>query len=148
MRFRGRSGAGSGDAPDDPAAEVSPVGRPRRTRGARVLLGLAVIATVMVVGLGVLPTRTWFGQRQEIEQAEAQLHVLRTSNARLSAKIDHLSDKSSIERQAREQFGFVDVGEESYTIPPASTPTVNLPPVWPFDLLQDPVARAAARQGR
>ena len=57
MRFRGRSGAGSGDAPDDPAAEVSPVGRPRRTRGARVLLGLAVIATVMVVGLGVLPTR-------------------------------------------------------------------------------------------
>ena len=73
--------------------------------------------------------------------------ALDASNGRLAEKIDHLSDKSSIERQAREQFGFVDVGEESYTVPPGSSPTVNLPPVWPFDLLQDPVARAAARLG-
>jgi cell division protein FtsB len=110
-----------------------------------VLLGVVLIATVLVASV-VLPTTTWFGQQRALNQASAQLRHLESSNTKLANKIARLSDNSSIERQAREQFGFVYPGEESYIVPGAPPPVVNLPPVWPFNLLQDPIARAAARQ--
>jgi cell division protein FtsB len=110
-----------------------------------VLIGVVVVAGVLVASV-ILPTTTWFGQQRALNQASAQLRQLKASNARLAKKIDGLSDNSSIERQAREQFGFVDPGEESYIVPGAAAPVVNLPQVWPFNLLQDPIARAAARQ--
>ena len=115
----------------------------RRTR--LVVIGLLVTAAVLVASV-VLPTTTWFGQQRALNQASAQLRELRSSNTRLAKKIDGLSDNSSIERQAREEFGFVYPGEESYIVPGSPAPVVNLPQVWPFNLLQDPIARAAARQ--
>jgi cell division protein FtsB len=115
----------------------------RRTR--LLLIGLVVVLGVLVASV-VLPTTTWFGQRRALDQASAQLRQLESSNSRLAAKIDKQSDNSSVERQAREQFGFVMPGEESYIVPGSPPPVVNLPQVWPFNLLQDPIARAAARQ--
>lgn len=115
------------------------------TRRARKTL-LGVVAVVAVaVGVIYLPARTWFDQRAEASADEAQLRRLNRTNDELAKKIDRLSDSSSIEQQAREQFGFRLPGEESYTVAPPAPMVVNLPPVWPFNLLQDPVARAAAR---
>jgi hypothetical protein len=76
----------------------------------------------------------------------AQLRQLEASNRALAHKIDRLSSDDAIERQAREQFGLVYPGEEPYTVLASPAPSVNLPRTWPFDILQDPLARAAARQ--
>lgn len=115
-------------------------------RARRILFG---VVAVVVVALGVvyLPTRTWFDQQREMAADRQRLERLESTNERLAKKIDRLSDSSSIERQAREQFGFRAPGEESYSVPEGGPMVVNLPPVWPFDLLQEPVARAAARGG-
>ncbi len=115
----------------------------RRVRLA--LIGLVVVGSIVVASL-ILPTSTWFGQRAALNQASAQLRQLDSSNAKLARKINEMSGNSSIERQAREQLGFVYPGEESYIVPDSPPPVVNLPPVWPFNLLQDPISRAAARQ--
>jgi cell division protein FtsB len=115
------------------------------TRRGRLVLAAVAALALVVVGVVYLPTRTWFGQQDELDRTPAQLARVRAGNDRLAHKIDRLSDASSIEEQARQQYGLVLPGEESYTVPPASKPVVNLPPVWPFDRLQDSIARAAAR---
>lgn len=115
----------------------------RRARS--ILIGFAVLALV-AMGVIYLPARTWLDQQREAAADQARLKRLNEVNDELARKIDRLSDSSSIEQQAREQFGFRMPGEESYTVPPPKQTVVNLPPVWPFDLLQEPVARAAARQ--
>ncbi len=100
----------------------------------------------VAAGVVVLPARTWVSQQMELRSSKAQLERLRSSNAALSHKIDKLGSDGSIERQAREQFGLVYPGEEPYTVLASPPPSVNLPRAWPFDLLQDPLQRAAARQ--
>jgi cell division protein FtsB len=115
------------------------------SRRARLVVTCLLAVAVVVVGVVYLPTRTWFGQQEELQHSKAELHKLEAGNQALARKIDRLSDASSIEEQARREYGFVTPGEESYTVPPAGKLEVNLPPVWPFDLLQDPIGRAAAR---
>jgi cell division protein FtsB len=116
------------------------------TRRTRLVLTTLVAVALVVVGVVYLPTRTWFGQQEELDRSQAELRKLERGNAALGRKIDRLSDASSIEEQARQQYGFRLPGEESYAVPPGKPYEVNLPPVWPFEQLQDPVARAAARQ--
>jgi hypothetical protein len=110
-----------------------------------VLAGVAAFAAV-AAGVVVLPARTWVSQQMELRSSKAELQQLQSSNAALSHKIDELGSDGSIERQAREQFGLVYPGEEPYTVLASPPPSVNLPRAWPFDLLQDPLQRAAARQ--
>jgi cell division protein FtsB len=115
------------------------------SRRTRLVLTTLLAVTLVVVGVVYLPTRTWFGQQEELDRSQAELRKLEQGNAVLGRKIDRLSDASSIEEQARQQYGFRLPGEESYTVPPAKPMEVDLPAVWPFDELQDSVARAAAR---
>jgi hypothetical protein len=105
------------------------------------------MVVVVVVGLIVMPGRTWVDQQLALDDAGAELRDVRAENDELEAKIERLSEDRSIERQARAEFGLVYPGEESYMVPPPGPPTVNLPRVWPFDLLQEPLARAAQRSG-
>jgi cell division protein FtsB len=120
-------------------------GAPRRRRVGR---WLAVLAVVSVLGfVVVIPARTWVDQNLAMRDATAELERIERTNRELSDKIQRLSQDDAIERQAREQFGLVYPGEEPYTVLDPGAATVNLPRVWPFDRLQDPLARAAARQG-
>jgi len=107
-----------------------------------VALGLAGALGFVVI----LPGRTWVEQNLAMRDAKAELHQLQTSNAAVSEKIERLSQDDSIEQQAREEFGLVYPGEEPYTVLAPGAATVNLPRTWPFESLQDPLARAAARQ--
>jgi cell division protein FtsB len=131
------------DAPTLPGRDAQRSRRRRRRRLA--LAGVAAFAAV-AAGVVVLPARTWVSQQMELRSSKAELQQLRSSNDALSHKIDELGSDGSIERQAREQFGLVYPGEEPYTVLASPPPSVNLPRAWPFDLLQDPLQRAAARQ--
>jgi cell division protein FtsB len=123
--------------------ELELFGINRRAR----LIRVALVATV-VLGAAVLamPVRLWMGQQRDINQASAQLAELEASNQRLEKRVEELSSPRAVERQARDDFGWAFEGEETYTVPPAPAPYVDLPDVWPFDQLSDSLASAAARQ--
>jgi len=98
----------------------------RRARS--ILIGFAVLALV-AMGVIYLPARTWLDQQREAAADQARLKRLNEVNDELARKIDRLSDSSSIEQQAREQFGFRMPGEESYTVPPPSVEDMYRPQI-------------------
>lgn len=114
------------------------------TRRARLLRIALVFALFVVLGVLVMPGRLWFGQRNDIAQAQDQLSELQRENRQLEARVDKLSSKSLIEHEARESFGWVYPRDEVYNVTPAPPLVVNLPQVWPFTELQEPLAAAAA----
>lgn len=113
----------------------------RRSRLWRIAL---VFAVVVVLGVLAMPGRLWFGQRSDIAQAQDQLTGLQRENRKLEAQVDRLGSKSLIEHEARESFGWVYPRDEVYTVPPAPPLVVDLPEIWPFTELQEPLADAAA----
>ena len=94
--------------------------------------GWAVVVTLVAVGVlfvAVFPTRTWLGQRQELEATERRLKVLSSENAELAARVQRLNTDGEIERLAREQYNLVRPGEEAYAIlPSAPAPRPAAPP--------------------
>jgi len=114
------------------------------TRRARLLRIALVFAVFVVLGVLVMPGRLWFGQRNDIAQAQDQLAELKREHRQLAAHVDQLGSKSLIEREARAGFGWVHVRDELYTVTPAPPLSVQLPDVWPFTELQKPLADAAA----
>jgi cell division protein FtsB len=90
------------------------------------LLGALVVVLVLV--LGVLPTRTFLAQRSATRSAEERLAVLSEQNAALEQRAGELRDDAEIERLARERYNLVMPGEEAYALlPAAGTPTTGPP---------------------
>ena len=96
-----------------------------------------LVASVVLVGLlflFVFPTRTYLGQRQELDSAERRVEILSKENEELAARVERLNSDAEIERLAREQYNLVKPGEEAYAILPAPQP--------------DPPAAAAAQPAK
>ncbi len=78
------------------------------------------LAATIIVAVAVLPLRTWLDQRELRAETEAELQTVEREVAELDAQLELLQTDAEIERQARENFGLVFPGEESYRIlPPA-----------------------------
>ncbi len=113
-------------------------------RRVRMIRGALVAALLLFAAVLAMPVRVWLSQQGDIDRATAQLAELEASNQRLEERVEELSSPRAVERQAREDFGWAFEGEETYTVPPAPPPLVDLPDVWPFDQLSDVLAEAAA----
>ena len=97
----------------------------RRTDLERIRRGLPVIVAVigsiaLVIGLAILPTRTWLSQRSSNSDAQARFERLEPEVDQLEHRLDLLSTDAEIERLARKNFDMVYPGEESYRILPAA----------------------------
>ncbi len=79
--------------------------------GAGAFLGLSV-----VVGFIALPARTWSAQSGRKEAAQQEIVQLTDDIERLTAELELLQSDAEIERRAREDFGLVRPGEESYRV--------------------------------
>ena len=112
-------------------------------RGARRMAWPLVFtaALVLVVALGVYPTRTYFEKKQQVAAAETRLADLTADNDKAQAHVDALKTPEEIERIARKEYGLVRPGEEAYAILPAPPPPVDLPEVWPFVGVADTLNR-------
>jgi cell division protein FtsB len=97
-----------------------------------------VIVAVVLVGVlfaGVYPTQTYFRQRDELDDKEAQLDDAQATNAELEGRVGELTDADNVELMAREEFGLVEPGEEVYAVVPSERTPVELPETWPLTQL-------------
>jgi cell division protein FtsB len=112
----------------------------RRTRRLGRTLGLVGggAGLLVVLAVGVFPTRSYLAQRDDLSDTERRLAVLREQNERLEDQLERLSTPEEIERIAREQYNLVRPGEEAYSVLPAPLPALELPDLWPFGPLAGP----------
>jgi cell division protein FtsB len=96
-------------------------------RAVRALI-VAVVAGGILF-LFVLPGRTWLQQGRAMSQAERRIAVLSRENQELTTRAAQLQSTAYVEQIARQQFGLVKPGEQSYGIllPPATTTTTTVP---------------------
>lgn len=113
------------------------------TRRGRLLRTGVAALVALVAGVLVIPVGTWVDQRHDLDAAAAQLADLRRENEVLEADVAALRSQDSIEGRARRDFGLARPGDETYAIAPPPAPVVDLPAVWPFGPLEEPLIRAA-----
>ncbi len=98
-----------------PAREPRPVLRVLAGFAGKALLGLVILAVFV---FGVFPTGSYVDQRQQLDDAEAELAELQAENQELESLIVRLESDSEIERVAREEFNLTLPNEESYLVLP------------------------------
>ncbi len=80
---------------------------------------ILVFVTLAAVGVFLIsPARAWWTQRDEIGDLESQLSEQLDQNAELQGRVDALNTDEEIERLARERYGLVRPGDESYVVLP------------------------------
>lgn len=110
----------------------------RRPRFALItgVFALAVVATI-AVAVFVLPIGTWRDQTSDIEQRGVQLDELERVNNELAAETLRLDTPDGIREAAREDYGFVEVGEERASILPLPPLPTDLPDGWPYNVVTE-----------
>ena len=107
-----------------------------RRVGRRVMWPLLATAVVGAsISLGVLPARTYFEKKAAVATAEAELSQLKGRNDKAQAHVDALRSDPEIERIARERYGLVKPGDETYHVLPPPEDPVLIPGSWPFNRL-------------
>ena len=94
-------------------------GAGRSLRGLGPIFVVVVLACVVLAGLAVLPAKTWFSQRSNMDAAEAELARIRAESAELERQVAQLGTDEEVELRARRDFDLVFPGEESYRIVPS-----------------------------
>jgi cell division protein FtsB len=109
--------------PADPAAREALNARLRR---AGSYVGTVAVACVLIYA--VFPVRTYLDQRAATQRAREQIEVISEQNDRLEERVESLGNDDVVERIAREDYGMVKPGEESYGILPPPEPTTTTAP--------------------
>lgn len=131
-----------------------PTPRQERLLPKRIGYTVLTLAALLVIGsfansFLVLPVRSWFGQRSEFEDRTVELETLREATDRLQAEVDRLNTPEGVEDAARQELGFVMVGEDRRTVVGDAEAPTDLPYGWPYDLVEQIVqvreAEARAR---
>ncbi|MEP1126036.1 MAG: septum formation initiator family protein [Ilumatobacter sp.] len=97
---------------------------------------LSIIAAI-AFAVFVLPISTWQDQSVDLEQRQAQLDELQRVNGELEAETVRLETPDGIREAAREDFGFVELGEERSSILPMPELPTDLPDGWPYNVVTE-----------
>ena len=116
-------------------------------RGKRLFFWLVamVIAAALIASLFVLPVKSWLQQRDDLAKKQNELAVLSDANAQLAADVNRLQTPDGIKEAARQEVGYVGVGEQRISVLSTPDAPVTLPTGWPYDAIAQIIAvRAAA----
>lgn len=80
------------------------------------ILFVVGLAFAVLAGLAVLPAKTWFSQKQKMQEAEAEVARIEAESADLERELQLLATDAEVEQRARRDFDLVYPGEESYRI--------------------------------
>lgn len=84
------------------------------------LVAMLIVAGAIVIGVAVLPMRTYLEQRELLQQTETERRLTLAEVDQLDSQLELLRTDAEVERLGRENFDLVKPGEESYRIlPPA-----------------------------
>jgi cell division protein FtsB len=117
---------------------------PRTIGRVALLIGALVVIGSFANSFLVLPVQSWFGQRTEIEDRQEELDVLRGATDRLQQEVDRLNTPAGVEDAAREELGFVMVGEDRRTVVGTPQAPLDLPRGWPYDVVDQIVTSRQA----
>ena len=76
------------------------------------------LAAAVLVGLAIVPVRTWLAQQKKMDEARVEVARIEAEVADLEYRLEQLQTDAEIERRARQDFDLVYPGEESYRILP------------------------------
>jgi cell division protein FtsB len=93
---------------------------------------LGVVTILVVMAVGVFPTRQYVDQRNQSAALRSELRYLQSENAKLTDQIDALGTADAIEQIAREEHGYVRPFEENYVVVVPPGVVARVPSVWPF----------------
>ncbi len=133
-------------ASDDGRSRLGDFTRPipidkRISRRPRVALftGLFALGIVAAIAFAVfvLPIGTWRDQDVDIDQRQAQLDELQRVNNELEAETTRLETADGIREAAREDYGYVELGEERATVLPLPPLPTDLPDGWPYNVVTE-----------
>ena len=116
-------------------------------RGKRAVFALValVIAAALIASLFVLPVKSWLQQRDDLARKQNELAVLTNANAQLAADVNRLQTPEGIKEAARQEVGFVSIGEQRISVLPTPSAPLTLPAGWPYDAISQIVTvRSAA----
>jgi cell division protein FtsB len=98
----------------------------RNAKLRRAGTGVGAVALAGVLIYAVFPVRTYLDQRAATDRSREQIEMLDRENDRLEDRAESLGRDEEIERLAREDYGMVRPGEESYGVmPPPETTTTS-----------------------
>lgn len=99
----------------------------------RVLAAILVTSVILAVALlGSFPARQILGQRSDTAVAQRSLDRVEGELARLQVRRNQLANPAEMTRLAREDYGYVPPGWESYHLVTPQLGDVSLPQGWPF----------------
>lgn len=115
-------------------------------RGKRLFFSLVamVIAAALIASLFVLPVKSWLQQRDDLAKKQNELAVLSDANAQLAADVNRLQTPDGIKEAARQEVGYVGVGEQRISVLSTPDAPVTLPTGWPYDAIAQIIAVRAA----
>jgi cell division protein FtsB len=115
-------------------------------RGKRLFFALVamVIAAALIASLFVLPVKSWLQQRDDLAKKQNELAVLSDANAQLAADVNRLQTPDGIKEAARQEVGYVGVGEQRISVLSTPDAPVTLPTGWPYDAIAQIIAVRAA----
>lgn len=109
---------------------------PRLVGRIALVVGVVVIAGSFANSFLVLPVSSWFGQREEIGDRQAELDALREATDRLQTEVDRLGTPDGVRDAARDELGYVMAGEDQGAVVGQSDAPTDLPLGWPYDLVE------------
>lgn len=92
-------------------------------RGRLSFVAVGLISVAVLIGLAVTPARTWWSQRQLLEETRQNIAEAEARIAELKEERERLQTDAEIEKRARADFDLVYPGEESYRIIPGDDST-------------------------
>lgn len=99
--------------------------------GAFALLVIATIAAAVFI----LPIQTWMDQDDDLAQRQAQLDELRKVNGEQAAEVARLRTDDGIREAAKQEIGYVEPGEDRYSLLPLPALPRDLPDGWPYNVV-------------
>jgi cell division protein FtsB len=137
---------GSESADSSRFAEFTrPIAKDKRLvkgRGKRLVFSLIalVIAAALIASLFVLPVKSWLQQRDDLTRKQNELAVLNNANAQLAADVTRLQTPDGIKEAARQEVGFVGIGEQRISVLTTPNAPLTLPTGWPYDAIAQIIA--------
>ena len=115
-------------------------------RGKRLIFALVavVIAAALIASLFVLPVKSWLQQRHDLTKKQNELAVLSDANAKLAADVNRLQTPDGVKEAARQEVGYVGIGERRISVLTTPDAPLTLPTGWPYDAIAQIIAVRAA----